>query len=152
MHKGVNRDSVVICPQFDFLCNARITRVRIRILVNPEDRNNPCIQVWRPTFPDSKIFNKVGEVFVTKDHIVNLTYTEANIPLTGSSRIRVESGDVIGYGHPRSSAYSVLIAKPSGQAEVYEFYGYSATRTLNLDNSDHRYEYRQPLVSFELGK
>ena len=151
MNKGVIRDSVGICPQFDFLCNARITRLRIRIRINPEDRNNPCIQVWRPTFLGSKVFNKVGEVFVTKDHIVNLTYTEANIPLTGSSRIRVESGDVIGYGHPRSTAYSVLTAILSGHV-LYEFYGYSATKTLNLNNSDRQNDARQPLVSFELGK
>ena len=145
-------NSVVICPRFGFHCNARITNVRFRLHIFPDGYTSPCIQIWRPIFQGSQTFNKVGEVFATKHHIVKLGHTEANIPLTGSIRIRVQSGDVIGYGHPKYAAYKVRTRKESGE-DLYEFNGYSATiTTLNLNDADHRYYAHQPLVNFKIGK
>ena len=152
LNEGMTYNSVGICPRFGFHCNARITRVRFRLHIFPDGYRCPCIQIWRPIFQGSQTFNKVGEVFATKYHIVKLSHEEATIPLTGSSRMRVQSGDVIGYGHPTNVAYNVRTRNESGQ-QLYEFFGYSANiTTLNLNDADHRYDARQPLVNFKIGK
>ena len=141
-----------ICPQLNFHCNARITRIRVRAHHDDQRHDFPYIQVWRLSSQHPTVYNKVAQILVTKSHIVDLRYTEANIPLTGSNRIRVQSGDVIGYLHPNDAAYKVRSMQTPGY-ELFQFNGYSPTvTTIDLNNHNERLTPRQPLLSFEIGK
>ena len=154
-HNGndeMTRNRLGICPQLNFHCNARITRIRVRAHPDSHRHDFPYIQVWRPSSEASTIYHKVAQILVTSSHIVQSTYTEANIPLTGSNRIRVQSGDVIGYLHPNDAAYKVRSIQTRGY-ELFQFIGYAPTvTTIDLNYHYKRYTPRQPLFSFEIGK
>ena len=154
-HNGndeMTRNRLGICPQLDFRCNARITRIRVRAHRDRHRHDFPYIQVWRPLSEQSTIYHKIAQILVNSSHIVDLTFTEANISLTGRNRIHVQSGDVIGYLHPNDAAYKVRSLQTRGY-ELFQFIGYAPTvTTVDLNKADKRYTPRQPLFSFEIGK
>ena len=141
-----------IVPHLNFHCNVRITGIRIRLLPDKDKNNYPYIQVWRPLSQDSTIYSKIAQVQVDKSHIVELTYVEAIIPLTGNNRILVQSGDVIGYYHPRNARYRVRTIE-TAKYVLYEFTDDGSTATsVNLKHTSDRYGLRQPLIHFALGE
>ena len=151
-HDEMTRNRLGICPQLDFRCNARITRIRVRAHRDSHRHDFPYIQVWRPLSEQSTIYHKIAQILVNSSHIVDLTFTEANISLTGRNRIHVQSGDAIGYLHPNDAAYKVRSLQTRGY-ELFQFIGYAPTvTTIDLNKADKRYTPRQPLFSFEIGK
>ena len=151
-HDHMARGRFGICPQLDFKCNARITRIRVRILPDYHSPGYPYIQVWRPSSQDENIYEKVGQVQIKESHVLVLAYVEANIPLTGLNRIPVQSGDVIGYYHPSDTGYQVRTMHTRGY-ELYQFRDDGITVTsVDLNNAYRRYTPRRPLMEFKLGK
>jgi len=149
----MTRNRLGIVPHLNFHCNARITRIRVRLLPDPNRYDYPYIQIWRPTSKDSTTYTKIAQVQVRKSHITSLTYGEANIPLTGNNRIVVETGDVIGYYHPVDVGYRVRTIQTPGYV-LYEFKDIDGSiKTLvDLDDSMRYLDVRQPLISFIIGK
>lgn len=151
-HDQMTRNRVGICPQLDFRCNARITRIRVRTLPDPARHDYPYIQVWRPLQQGSRVYNKVAQVQVNQSQLIVHKHYEANMSLTGANRIHVQLGDTIGYCHPFDAGFKVRTIQTRGY-ELYEFRGYNSTVvSLNLDEAYRRYTPRQPLITFELGK
>jgi len=146
-----NRLGIVL--NFNFHCNARITRIRVRLLPDENRKDFPYIQIWRPSSQYSTTYTKIAQVRVTERHITKLKYIEADIHLTGIKRMLVESGDVIGYYHPPDSSYKVRSSKTA----VYVVYvldnvdGSTAT-SVDLKNKIYQSSRRHPLMEFTYGK
>jgi len=149
----MTRNRLGIVPNLHFHCNARITRIRVRLLPDPYRYDYPYIQIWRPSSKDSTTYGKIAQVQVRKSHITNLTYVEANIPLTGTNRILVESGDVIGYYHPVDAGYKVRTIQTAGFI-LYEFDDIDGSigTLVDLVDSMRYLHVRQPLMEFTIGK
>ena len=148
----MTRNRLGIVPHLNFHCNARITRIRVRLLPDKNRNDYPYIQVWRPSSQDSTIYTKIAQVQVTESHITKLEYTEADIPLTGINRIVVESGDVIGYYHPLDAGYKVRSIQTTGYV-LYEFKDdVSNVTSVDLNNANYHSALHQPLVNFTVGK
>ena len=93
----------------------------------------------------------VDEVQIQSSHLnTQLTYLEANIPLTGNNRIQFQSGDVIGFYNPSDSRYEIRDKTTPGYV-FYTFVGSTAT-SLDLSNADVTRMGRQPLIQFSLGE
>jgi len=149
----MTRNRFGIVPHLHFHCNARITRIRVRLLPDENRHDYPYIQIWRPTSKDSTTYTKIAQVQVTKSHITRLTYVEANIPFTGNNRILVEAGDVIGYYHPLEVGYKVRTIQTSGFVlyMFINFDGFTAT-SVDLNYKNYRLTQQQPLIQFAIGK
>jgi len=149
----MTRNRLGIVPHLNFHCNARITRIRVRLLPDENRHDYPYIQVWRPSSQYSTFYTKIAQVKVTASRIESLAHVEANIPLTGNNRIFVETGDVIGYYHPVDVGYRVRTIQTDGYI-LYEFKDIdgSIETLVDLDDSVHYLHIRQPLMEFTVGK
>jgi len=149
----MTRNRLGIVPNLNFHCNARITRIRVRLQPDESRHEYPYIQIWRPSSKDSTIYWKIAQVQVTKSHITRLTYVEANIPLTGNNRMLVETGDVIGYYHPFDAGYKVRTIQTAGYI-LHEFHDIDGPieTVVDLDNRRRKLDVRQPLIQFTIGK
>ena len=140
---------IVIVPRLNFTCNGRITNIRVRITPDGTGNNFPYIQVWRPSQPS--LYTRQDQVQIQSSHLnTQLTYLEANIPLTGNNRIQFQSGYVIGFFNPSDSGYVIRDISTSGYV-FYIFEG-STSPSLDLSNVDVTFMGRQPLIQFSLGK
>ena len=81
----------------------------------------PYFQVWRPLSDSSITFIKIDEVQLQESQVFNCTCETDNdtyyivyISLNGCDKIlEFQSGDVVGYYHPRRSLYQVRITQSS---------------------------------------
>jgi len=144
-----------IVPHLNFRCNARITRIRVRLLPDENRHDYPYIQIWRPSSKESTIYTKIAQVQVTESHIKKLKYTEADIPLTGINRIVVETGDIIGYYHPLDAGYKVRAIQTAGYA-LYLFKedttSLNNVTSVDLNKANGHIVPHQPLINFTVGK
>jgi len=149
----MTRNRLGIVPHLNFHCNARITRIRVRLLPDENIHDYPYIQIWRPSSHYSITYTKIAQVKVTESQITRSTYVEANIPLFGTNRIVVETGDVIGYYHPVDVGYRVRTIQTAGYI-LYEFKDIdgSIETLVDLDDSMRYLDVRQPLMEFTVGK
>ena len=152
----ISPDRTVIVPRLNFTCNGRITNIRVGIndttgiLSVITGTNLPYIQVWRQSPTSQLNYSLVDQVQIQSDHLnTQLTYLEANIPLTGNNTIQFLSGDVIGFYNPPDSGYVTRDIQTPGYV-LYVFVGSNAS-SFNLSTgimSDRR----QPLIQFTLGE
>ena len=146
------RNRQAIIPRLNFTCNGRITSITAKVDSDDSRSTYPFFQVWRLISVNSTIYNKTGEVQLSDDEVTGSgTYQTANIILTGNNRIEVQSGDVVGYYHPSNSRYRVRDISTDGYV-LYRFDGSPAANNLeDLSQSDHVFNYRQPLLQFAIG-
>ena len=146
----------VIVPRANFTCNGRITGITGSMERNEAGLTGPYLQVWHPTTPDNTIFDKVGEVQLLENEVVqigiNITnaYWLWNVSLNGNDRIEFETGDVIGYYHPSDSSYKLLNIATEGYI-AYVNFSTNASSTINSVDSDIMADNRQPLIQFAIG-
>jgi len=142
-----------IVPNLQFHCNARITRIRVRLLPDENRHDYPYIQIWRPSSKDSTTYTKIAQIQVTKSHIITITYVEADIHLGGTNRIVVETGDVIGFYHPVDVGYRVRTVETTGYV-LYVFNEIDGSTATSIDLNDNTYHcpLSQPLIQFTIGK
>ena len=149
-NQSLIQNRTVIVPSLNFTCNGRITNIRVRILNDSATGNNfPYIQVWRLS-PSSQLYTLTNQTQIQSSHLTQLTYLEANIPLTGNNRIQFQSGDVIGFYNPSNSGYEIRDIRTPGYM-FYLFTGSTAT-SLDLSNADSTPMGRQPLIQFTFGE
>ena len=150
----LKHDRISIIPRLNFACNGRITNIRARVR-RPENRNNPSFfQVWRPSSANSTVYNRISQVQFSDDQVTGRsTYQTATITLTGSDKIEVQSGDVIGYYREGGARYRLRTIPTDGYT-LYEFDGSSVNShtSVNLISADHLRNARQPLIDFVIGK
>ena len=150
---GCNR--LAIIPRLSFSCNGVITSIiaRVRFDDNDDRTEYPVFQVWRPSLTDPMVYDKIGEVQLQSDQVTGSgDYQTAHITLTGNNTIEFQSGDVVGYYHPRQSRYQVRTIRTDGY-RLYQFNNSSAlTALINLNNANDDDNNRQPLIQFTVGK
>jgi len=143
----ISNNRIVIVPSLSFTCNGKITDIKIRISLDGTGNKFPFIQIWRPS-PSSQLYSLVDEVQIQSSHLTQLTYLEANIPLTGNNRMHFQSGDVIGFYNPSDSRYVIRdIATPE-----YVFYVFVGSTAISLDLSNANFisTRRKPLIQFKI--
>ena len=148
----MSRNRLHIVPNLNFYCNARISKISVRLLSDDSQTGILYIQVWRPSSPGSKIYNKIAQVPVTDNDISRSTYLEANIVLTGTNRILVQSGDVIVYYHPPDSRYQVRSIETAGYFLFTFIVDGSYATSVNLHKANYINGLRQPSMLFTTGK
>ena len=143
----MNHSSLAIFPQLDFHCNARITRIGFRLHYQPISGDYPYVQIWRPVGHNG--YKKINEIHVNRHHIVRSPRILADIPLTGSRRIFVQSGDVIGYYHPVYTDFRLDTIRTKGY-KLHEFnFNFNS---VDLYYGEYIYTERQPLMKFSIGR
>ena len=146
------RGQQAIIPRLNFTCNGRITNITARVASFDSSRSDyPFLQVWRPASVGSTTYNKIDEVQLSDDQVTgNDTYQIASIILTGNNTIEVQSGDVVGYYHSPQSRYIMRDIITNGYVQ-YRFDGSPVADNINLNQSDHILNFRQPLLQFAIG-
>ena len=76
-------------------------------------------------------------------------YRTANILLTGSNKIKVQSGDVVGYYRQSRARYRLRYIQADGYEQI-EFDG--SPNSVDLSNADRHINQRQALIQFTIGK
>ena len=114
---GGNRlrsDIQVVVTSANFTCDGRLNRVMASMLQQSQNNGTFLFQIWRPLFPGSVIYNRVGQFALRESDItemddvdINETYWLLNMSLTGDERIEFEAGDAVGYYHPVNPRYRV---------------------------------------------
>ena len=149
----MTRDKLAIIPRLNFTFNARITRIRVRLLPDKQRNDYPYIQVWRASSQDSTVYTKIAQVHLKPSHITEPTHVIATIPLTGLNRIPVQSGDVVGYYHPFDAHLKVRTIETAGYVQyLFEGIDGSTAKSVDLNNANYRSVLRQPLMHFTVGK
>ena len=151
----IDRNGIGLVPRLNFSCNGRITHIRVRIW--PHRDNNgihilPYIQVWRPSSVPIT-YNKIYQVQVQESQTSRPEpeeFLEANVPLIGTDRIFVQSGDVVGFYHPPNFDRQVRTIPTHGYV-LYLFDGSNATMSLDFSTAMAT-DMRQPLIQFTIGK
>ena len=139
-----------ICPELDFHCNVRISRIGVRMYYERFKKDYPYIQIWRPQ--GSEVYSKINSIQVVQNHMVWSPYILADIPLTGKNRMLAQSGDVIGYYHSPAASLKVETIHTPGYF-LYQFNEDGRTvSSVNLNRALVRYTPRQPIMKFEYGK
>ena len=148
----LGRDKLAIIPRLSFSCNGRIIGIRAKVHNSMRNENSLYIQVWRSSFTNSPVYNKIDEIQLKLDEqlIDNNDYAIVNISLTGNDVLEFQSGDVIGYYHPAESRYRVTDIQTTGYV-LYWFNGSSSLDSLNLSQSERVLNSRQPLLQFIVG-
>ena len=151
---ALRHDRTAIIPRLNFTCNGRIISITAKLWFNDENSEYPFFQVWRPASAGSTIYNKIGEVQLRLDHLMNEVggnnqLQVANIILTGNNTIEVQSGDVVGYYHPPDAHYRVRTTQTDGYI-LYQFKG--SHESVDLNNAIGSNNERQPLIQFTVGK
>ena len=147
----IGNNKLAIIPRLSFTCSGRITSIRARLRFYRDRNIYPFLQVWRPASVGSTVYNKIGEVQLQSDDIVtgSGTYLTASITLIGNNTIEVQSGDVVGYYHPRDALYQVRTIRTDGYM-LYQFNGAPAN-SEDLNERNSMTNSRQPLLQFDIG-
>ena len=102
-----------IIPCANFTCHGRITSVIASMSMVRKNGTDPFIEVWHPTTTDMNVLDKIGEVQLVENKVVeevdndSNSYWLVNITLNDDDRIEFEAGDVIGYYHPPDTRFLV---------------------------------------------
>ncbi|XP_065904456.1 P-selectin-like isoform X2 [Dysidea avara] len=144
----ISPNRTVIVPRLNFTCNGRITNIRVRISTFSTGTNFPDLQVWRES-QTPQLYSLVDEVQIQLSHLsTQLANQEANISLTGNSRMQFLCGDVIGFYNPSDSGYVIDDIQTDGYV-FYVFPGSSAS-SHTLNSGATMFDRRQPLIRFTL--
>ena len=149
---GPNR--LAIFPRLNFTCSGRITNIRARVAsVNVNNNNFLSIQVWRQSSPGSTRYTRIDTVQLQSNQVTTGSgdFLKANITLTGDDRIEFLSGDVIGYYNPNNLRYTIRDIRTDGYF-LYRFDGSPAPISVNLENRNQVFNFRQPLLQFTVGQ
>ena len=147
------RNRLAIFPRLNFTCDGRITNIRAEV-IRSNSRDDPLsFQVWRSSSPGSMTYNRISEVLLQSDNQVTIRrsdFYDANIVLTGNSRIEFQSGDIVGYFHPNDARYSVRDIR-TDEYVLYRFDGSPSPTSVDLSTRDAMINFRQPLIQFTIG-
>ena len=147
----IENNRIAIIPNLNFTCNGRITTIRARVR-RPAGNTPSFFQIWRPSSTSSTVYNRIGEVQLSDDQVIGSSeYQTANIILTGSDKIEVQSGDVVGYYREFFARYRLRTIQTDGYI-LYEFDGSRAPTSVDLNNANRHMNERQPLIEYIIGK
>ena len=140
----------MVIPHLKFSCNGRITGIRAKVNKSGNSYSYLSFQVWRPSSANSSVYNKTGEVYLSSSK--DVTKNIVNIKPTGNSKTEFQSGDIIGYYHPRSSRYLVTHINNTNGYVLYQFdEPLNDSAAVNIDEATKVIKWKQPLLKFTVG-
>ena len=153
-HSGqIRSDKLVVVPHLKFSCNGRITSIKAKVVKNNDSLSVYSFlsfQIWRPTSTDSYVYNKTVDVTLTS--FDQVTENIVSIELTGNNTTDFQSGDFIGYCHPRGSHFLVTHINNTNGYKLYLFDQPPQYFTVvNITNAIEVKEWKQPLLQFTVG-
>ena len=156
---GTNQSSIdmyVIVPRSRFSCNGRITGYMASLYWNYDEEDieacsKPRILIWHPLNRDHTMYSVRNATRLRNNLIKELgDYYFAKESFTGTDRIEIQSGDVIGYQQRLTLCYTVW----SNEVDGYTSYDASSITddTINInDSSATAYSNLQPLIQVDFG-
>ena len=149
----------VIIPQSNFTCDGRLNRIMASMVQDLQRTLLFLFQVWRPSSPDSVVYNKVGEITLREDDVTEVTtdnmtrYWLVNMSLSSDQRIEFQSGDLMGYYHTRNPRYRVHNNPDPNDYQSYSIDNNTGpAETFNISHPDVSVINRQPLFNIQYGK
>ena len=157
--RGVNRirrNAQVVVTTANFTCDGRLNRIMASMLME-SGSNEFLFQVWRPSFTDSNIYTRVGQIALRESDVTlvnnsGIAYWLVNMSLTADEGIEFHAGDAMGYYHPSNPSYR-LHNNPGVRTHVSLTLNSEVgpTDTFNRSNVTSSIE-RQPLFNVAYGK
>ena len=154
----LRRSVQVVVPRDSFTCDGRLNHIMASMLQHPDRNGSFLFQVWRPSFLDSDLYNRVGQIAlresdVTYFNLTNTSYHLVNMSLTGDERIEFQSGDVMGYYHPQYPRYRVYNNPVENNYVTYGLDNDTGpTETFDINGNNVTEHDRQPLFSVNYGE
>ena len=107
------------------------------------------LQIWQPTSTDSCVYNKTEVILASFDQV---TENILSIQLIGNSATDFQSGDIIGYYHPRGSCFLVTHINSINGYKLYLFgQPLENFAVVNITKAIEVKEWKQPLLQFTVG-
>jgi len=148
-----SRGVQVIVPSTSINCAVRITGIAVSMNFGGfRNGGQPLIQIWRPSSPESNVYNKVAEVQLSARILIgNFTsgYFLENFTVNGTADF--QSGDVIGYYQSSSPLFTIWNIETSGYTS-YSNNTSSPATTINISDVDNVENDRQPLIELQYGR
>ena len=145
---GILLGNQVIVPMTAFSCNGIITGYLISLQYDSRQNGNSTIQVFHPT--SSSSYSEVHEYTLQDSDITDMgDYHLANVSLTGSDRVEVQSGDIIGYYIRNTPRYNIWNIETMGYTSYTRALG-APSGSFTIVNSGTAS--RQPLIQVTFGK
>ena len=145
---GTFTGAQVMVPMTAFSCNGIITGYLISLQFDSDQSGNPTIQVFRST--SSSSYSEVHEYTLQDRDITDMgDYHLANVSLTGSDRVEVQSEDIIGYYIPNSPRYNIWNIRTMGYTS---FLSSTSSSFSSFTITDDDTANRQPLIQVIFGK
>ena len=150
----------VVVASSNFTCDGRLNRIMASMVQESLKNDTFLFQVWRPSFPGSNLYNRVGQVALRESDVIqvnvssNTSYWLVNMSLTGDERIEFQSGDAMGYYYPPRPTYRIHNnPNPSGYRRTYSIDNDTdADEMFDISGTDVVTHNRQPLLSVNYGK
>ena len=147
---GTFTGAQVMVPMTAFSCNGIITGYLISLQFDSDQSGNPTIQVFRPT--SSSSYSEVHEYTLQDRDITDMgDYHLANVSFTGSDRVEVHSGDIIGYFIQATPQYNIWSIQTMGYisytTSLLAFRPFSSFTITTSGTAN-----RQPLIQVIFGK
>ena len=144
---GILFGNQVIVPMTAFSCNGIITGYLISLQFDSSRSGNPTIQVFRPT--SSSSYSEVHEYTLQDSDITDMgDYHLANVSFTGSDRVEVQSGDIIGYHIRSTPRYNIWNIQTIGYTS-YATFAFNPSNSFTISNSGTAS--KQPLIQVIFG-
>ena len=136
-----------------FGCNGRITSVAASMFEVEPSGSLPVFQVWRPLYPGSSNYSKVGQVQFEAG-LRGVRVHISNVSLIGKDQIEFRSGDVIGCYQPFNSHYRVATTSTVGTNYTSYFTRINSfdTTAINVRSISYSATQNRPLISVMIGE
>jgi len=110
--------------------------------------NQPAIQIWRPSSPNSTVYNRIAQVEAIGETTIDFNHFFLNLSV---SDFEILSGDVIGYYQPIIPRRRIWSIRATGYTSYSNNANRSAT-TIDINNVDNVESDMQPLIELSFGE
>jgi len=141
----------VIIPNARLSCKVRITHIAVSLAFGLLGNNPPMIQIWRPSFPGSTVYHRVGQLKIPRGTIIVFNHLFVNMTISNKDDITFLPGDVIGYYQPLNATRLIWSIETSGYTS-YSNNVSSALNRIDISNVDNIETNQQPLIELSFGK
>jgi len=141
----------VIVPNAKLYCNVRVTHIAASLGFGDLGSNQPVIQIWRPSSPNSSVYNRIAQVQVTGETTIEFNHFFVNLSVSNNSDFEIQSGDVIGYYQPIIPRRRIWSIRATGYTS-YSNNAVSPATTIDIDNVDNVELDIRPLIELSFGK
>jgi len=141
----------VIVPNAKLYCTVRVTHIAASLGFGDLGSNQTVIQIWRPSSPNSSVYNRIAQVQATGETTIEFNHFFLNLSVSNNSDFEIQSGDVIGYYQPVVPRRRIWSIRTTGYTS-YSNNAISPATTIDIDNVDNVELDIRPLIELSFGK